>query len=116
MTYQVILQRLAEQDLSEAYSWAAKHAPRTAGRWLDRFQEALGTLAHQPQRCALAKENGKVEVEIRQFLFGKRPSVFRVLFTIDGNTVRILRIRRAQRRFLSRREIDRVIDVDEFQE
>jgi plasmid stabilization system protein ParE len=116
MTYRVVLQRLAEQDLYGAYSWAAERAPHTAGRWLVRFQDSLGTLAHQPQRCPLARENGKVEVEIRQFLFGKRPSVFRVLFTIDGSTVRILRIRRAQRRFLSREEIERALDIDGFQD
>jgi hypothetical protein len=43
---------------------------------------------------------------LRELHFGKRPNVFRVVFTIDGNTVRILRIRRAQRRWLTRRQTE----------
>jgi len=57
----------------------------------------------------LARENRKVDIELREYLFGKRPFVFRVIFTIDGETVRILRIRRAQRRFLTRDEIDEAL-------
>ena len=41
MTYRVILQRLAIQDLDDAFVWAARKAPATASRWLDRFQAAL---------------------------------------------------------------------------
>ena len=41
MTYRVILQRLAIQDLDDAFAWAARKAPATAARWLDRFQAAL---------------------------------------------------------------------------
>ena len=36
MTYRVILQRLAIQDLEDAFVWAARKAPATAARWLDR--------------------------------------------------------------------------------
>ncbi len=109
--YRVVLQRLAVADLQEAYEWAARRAPRTAERWLRRFEEALQTLDRNPQRCPLAREHGKVEGELREFLFGKPPSVFRVVFTIDQDTVRILRsIRRAQRRFLTKQQIDQAMD------
>ena len=106
MTYRVLLQRLARADLAESYNYAACRASLTADRWLDRFQGALGTLAHNPQRCPFARENGKVELELREFHFGKWPNVFRVIFTIDGYLVRILRIRRAQRRLLTRQQIE----------
>jgi hypothetical protein len=43
--------------------------------------------------------------ELREMLFGRRPNVFRTLFTIDGDAVRVLRVRRATRRSLSRREL-----------
>jgi len=104
--YRVRLQRLATNDLDDAYTWAARHAPQTAARWLERFRTALETLDANPQRCPLAKEDAKVDIELREFHFGKRPNVFRVLFTIDGDVVRILRIRRAQRRWLTRRQIE----------
>jgi plasmid stabilization system protein ParE len=106
MNYYVIVQRLARVDLAGAYQYAARRAPQTASRWLDRFERALRTLARNPQRCPFARENGKVEVELREFHFGKRPNVFRVIFTIDEPAVRILRIRRAQRRLLTRRQLE----------
>ncbi|MFO7906788.1 MAG: type II toxin-antitoxin system RelE/ParE family toxin [Planctomycetota bacterium] len=91
-------------------SGAAKHAPQTAARWLDRFQATINTLSAQPERCSHAKENSKVHVELRELHFGRRPNVFRVIFTVEGQTVRVLRIRRAQRRPLTRLEIDEATD------
>lgn len=113
MTYRVVIQRLALQDLHEAYRWAADRAPQAAARWLDRFQASLQTLDHNPGRCPFARENDKVDVELREFLFGKRPYVFRVIFVVDDETVRILRIRRAQRRFLTRAEVEEALEWDE---
>ncbi len=113
MNFQVVLQRLARQDLREAYQWAARHAPETAKRWLDRFQDALRTLESQPERCPFARENLRVDVEIREFHFGKRPYRFRAIYTIEPPVVRILRIRRAQRRPLTRRQIDEALRLDE---
>jgi plasmid stabilization system protein ParE len=106
MTYRVILQRLAIQDLDEAFVWAARKAPATAARWLDRFQADLQRLDTNPQRCPRARQNRKVDVELREILFGKAPNVYRAIFTIDGDTIRVLRIRRAQRRPLTRKQID----------
>lgn len=105
MTYRVILQRLAREDLRAVYRWVAARAPVQALRWLERFERALQTLDQRPERCRLARESGKVSVELREFLFGRRPYVYRVLFFIDGDAVRILRIRRAQRRFMTAAEL-----------
>ena len=113
MTYRVILQRLAIEDLDNAFAWAAQKAPATAARWLERFQATLQRLDTNPQRCPLAREQRKLEVELREILFGKRPNVYRVIFLIDGDTVRVLRIRRAQRRPLTRKQIDEAGDKDE---
>ena len=113
MSYRVVVQRLALQDLEDAYVWAARRAPETAARWLRRFQEALQNLAQKAQQCPLAAENRRSSVELRQWLFGKRPNVFRVIFTIDRDSVRILRILRAQRRFLSRKQLDQAVEPDE---
>jgi plasmid stabilization system protein ParE len=106
MTYKVRLQPLAENDLEEAYLWAAKSAPETAGLWLARFQAALLTLAELPQRCGLAPEHKKLKRELRQLLFGRKPNVFRAVFLMDGNIVQIIRIRRCSRRQLTREELE----------
>ena len=85
MIYQVRLQPAAVEDLDGAYRYAAQNAPAPAARWLQRFQTALQTLEHNPERCPLAPENAKSRRILRQYLFGKRPHVFRVIYAIEGN-------------------------------
>ena len=113
MTFRVVLQRLAIEDLDDAFAWAARRAPATATRWLDRFQATLQRLDTNPQRCPRAREQRKLDAELREIHFGKRPNVYRVVFLIDGDTVRVLRIRRAQRRPMTRKEIDEASDMDQ---
>src|SRR5262245_13456578 len=106
MKYDVRLQPPAVRDLEEAYVWAANHAPLTAERWLARFQEALQTLGTNPLRCAFAPEHRKAKRDLRQLLFGKKPNVFRAVFLIEGEVVRVLRIRRAARRPLKQKDLE----------
>ena len=61
----------------------------------------------------MASENGKFDVELREFLFGKRPYVFRVIFTLDGLAVRVMRIWQSNRRMLSSDELrDAISDLE----
>lgn len=105
MKYRVRLQPAAIDDLDQAYRNAARHAPRTAARWYNRFYEALESLETNPQRCSKASENHRSKRELYQYLYGKRPNVFRVIFTVEDDTVWILRIHRAARRGLTQREL-----------
>ena len=106
-TYRVRLQPNALEDLDEAYRYATQNAPQTAIKWFSRFYEALQTLCTNPTRCMRATEDRKSNRELRQLLYGKRPNIFRAVYTIDekASIVWILRIRRAQRRSLSREEL-----------
>lgn len=113
MTYRVVLQRLAVADLRQAYDYAAERAPAAALRWLNRFEQALQSLEQFPERRSWAKERERVGIDVREFLFGKSPFVFRALFVIAGGVVRILRIRRAQRRNLSAAEMESAIAAGE---
>ena len=82
-----------------------KYAPASAAGWFNRFYDALQTLSPNPERCSLASENRRSKRELRQLLYGRKPNVFRAVFTIEGNTVWVLRIRRAARRPLTRKEL-----------
>jgi plasmid stabilization system protein ParE len=93
--YHVLISATAKQNLREGYEWAAKHAPETAARWLNRFHAALQTLSTNPERCSIAPETELVQREIRQFLFGRQRSIWRALFAIEGDEVRVLHVRRA---------------------
>lgn len=97
MTFRVIVEPRAEQDLVAAYVRAAEHAPDTAARWFNRFHDALKSLAEHPRRCTIAPESQAVGLEVRQLLFGRKQSssCWRALFTILGEDVHVLHIRRA---------------------
>ncbi|HEX5444509.1 MAG TPA: type II toxin-antitoxin system RelE/ParE family toxin [Pirellulales bacterium] len=95
MNYRVVVQPNAKSDLRNYFLTAAEHAPRTAARWLERFEAALASLSLNPCRCALAPENDALEIEIRQLVFGKRRGAFRALFTVVKDEVHVLHIRRA---------------------
>jgi len=110
MTRAVILHQRALADLNEARRYAAKHAPETALRWLNRFEQAIQTLELQAERCPLAKERLKGGFEVREYHFGDLPWVYRVLFVIDGDLVRVLLVRRAQRRGPSSRTLRKSFD------
>jgi plasmid stabilization system protein ParE len=115
MTFRVVLQRLASADVAEAYEWAASRAPDEASKWVSRLEKTLGTLAEHPDQCPLARESSKVAIEVRELLFGRRPYVFRVLYVIDGDVVRILRILRAQQRFLTKSQIEEALKPDHLE-
>ena len=105
-THKVIIHRYAMADLEETYRFAWNNGGNQASAWYERFVEHLKSLDHMPERCPIARESKRVFLEVRELHFGRSPNVFRILFTIDGNTVRILRIVRAQRRSPSWRTIE----------
>jgi plasmid stabilization system protein ParE len=101
MNYRVVVTAAAKQNLRSAYHWAAERAPYTAAAWLSRFERELETLSCSPRRGEIAPENSLVEEEIRHLIFGRRQSAYRALYTIVGDEVRILHIRRAVRDWAS---------------
>jgi plasmid stabilization system protein ParE len=95
MMHKVILLGRAERELREATAHIAQQAPETAERWFNSFIAALDTLAENPNRCGLAPESDLFPDEIRQFLYRTKSRYpTRALFTIVGEEVRILMIRR----------------------
>jgi plasmid stabilization system protein ParE len=106
MKYRVVLSPRAVRDLSKAHLWASSHAPATAARWLNRFHAALQTLSENPQRCGIADESELVEREIREFLFGRHRSVWRALFTVRADEVRVLHVRRASMDTATSEDVD----------
>ena len=48
----------------------------------------------------LAPESSRFPFEVRQLLYGRKPHVYRILFTIEGDTVHVLHIRRPRQQLL----------------
>ena len=82
MAYHVEITPEAERDLDEAYRYIAEGSPLNALRWWRRFY----VVAERP-------ESEAVPFEVRQKLYGK----YRILFTIQGDRVIVLRVRHAAR-------------------
>ena len=85
-------------DLEKYYRFVWKQGGNQASAWYDRFIAHLKSLDRTPQRCPIARESKRVYFEVGEMHFGQHPNVFRILFTIDSDIVRILCIVRAQRR------------------
>lgn len=89
MSYQIILEEEAEQDIEAATAWMAQYSPEKATQWYFDIQEAIDSLQTFPFRCPLARESEMFGAEIRHLIFGK----YRILFTVIDETVYVLRVR-----------------------
>lgn len=99
MAFRVEISAQAERDAEEILDWLlSQHAGDAGIRWFLAMEEAIASLAEFPKRCSLAPENARFPFEVRQLLYGNKPHIYRILFTIDVETVKILHIRHARRR------------------
>src|SRR5271155_3536848 len=101
MTYHVIVTTTADDEAMEAVRWYAERSPDAAQRWHDGLARAIDNLAWMPTRCPVSPDDSKaLGCEVRILLYGKRPGVYRILFSLIGDTVWILRIRHSARDLL----------------
>ncbi len=96
MTHTVIVSPRALADIQRNAGWMARHfSVRSADRWLAGTEAAVQSLAVRPERCPEADEAADLGLDLRVLFHGRRPHVFRILFTIDGATVNVHRVRHA---------------------
>jgi plasmid stabilization system protein ParE len=101
MAFRVEPTARAKQDLDVILEWLLSNETGDAGlRWFRRLWDAVTSLAEMPQRCPIAPENADFPFEVRQLLYGHKPHVYRILFTIDEGTVVVLHIRHGRRKYL----------------
>jgi toxin ParE1/3/4 len=98
MAFLVKTSAAAEQSANTILEWlVSQHAGDTGVRWFLAMQDAIASLAAFPKRCSIAPENAEFPFEVRQLFYGRKPHVYRILFTIEGETVHILHIRHGRR-------------------
>lgn len=100
--YTVELDPRAIDDIENALAWLSEKAPSELPEWIDALESKIRSLETMPERCPLAPENHQweSELELRQLLFDRYPSIYRIIFTVLENTVRVLQVRHGSRRFL----------------
>jgi plasmid stabilization system protein ParE len=98
MTFRVEITASAEQDANAILDWLlSEHAGETGMRWFAALEDAIASLAEFPSRCRLAPENAVFPFEVRHLLYGRKPHVYRILFTIEETTVYVLHVRHGRR-------------------
>ena len=98
MTFRVEVTAEAERDADAILEWLLSHqAGDTGTRWFKALEDAIASLAEFPRRCALAPESKVFPLEVRHLLYGHTPHVYRILFTIEGDSVFVLHIRHGRR-------------------
>ena len=106
ITYRVEPTDKALADAGEAYFWINDQSAAAALRWYEGLMKAFRSLEKKPLRCPLAPESAFFEEEIRQLIYGK----YRILFTVAGETVFVLRVRHSAQEHLKPEEDE---DIEE---
>jgi plasmid stabilization system protein ParE len=91
----------------EAFRWFLERNPIHAVEWYDGLVDIIETLSRHPERCARAAEDRRRRRGIRQLLYGRGDTTFRILFVAKKKEklVHVLRIRHGGRRRLRRKDL-----------
>ena len=96
MAHAIIVNPRARAEIRSNAEWLRQnYSAASAARWNTSIVAAIGTLANHPERCPLAEESPDLGLDLRELLHGRRRHVFRILFTIDGETVYVHSVRHA---------------------
>ena len=86
----------ARADVRRNASWLQRtFSKRTAEQWNHGIIADISTLALHPEQHPLAEETIALGIMLRCKLHGRRPHVFRILFTVTDDSVQVLRVRHA---------------------
>lgn len=100
MQYQVIITPSAKADIFEINTWLLENYPALAESWLWGISQAVTSLSKFPERCPVSAESEAFDVVVRQLLYGKKPNVYRILFSIQEEKVYVLRVRSTKQQSL----------------
>ena len=107
MRFEVIITPSAKADIFETRTWLLENYPDTADQWLWQISQCVATLAKFPARCPISEESLAFDVEVRQLLCGKKPHIYRILFSIYNEKVHVLRVRYTrQQRLIDQTEVE----------
>jgi plasmid stabilization system protein ParE len=85
----------ARADIQSTVAWLSQRSPWAAARRHAGLLASIRTLSKNPERCALADEAEELSLALRELLYGRRRDIFCILFTIEEQTVNVLRVRHA---------------------
>jgi plasmid stabilization system protein ParE len=94
MIYRIDFSSTAKSEADAAFlRFAQFTSSDRAQNWYQGLVKAIASLQEMPRRCAIAPENEFFSQEIRQLLYGRGQSKYRILFTVlDDQTIPTIRI------------------------
>lgn len=105
VAHTIITRARARADVRGYLLWlTANRSAAVASRWLGRYDAAIATVADDPRRFPEAEEAADLGFDLREATLRQGRTHYRILFTISGDTVNILRVRHAAQ--------DRLTDAD----
>ncbi len=101
MKYRIEISSVAEAEADSAFLRLSQTtSPSNAAQWYSGLFKAIDSLSQMPRRCPLDRENEYFSPKIRQLLYTKGRTAYRVLFAIleepEIPIIRILHIRHAR--------------------
>jgi plasmid stabilization system protein ParE len=107
MSYRVQVLPAAELDAWKIFRLLNKKSRSGADRWYAAFLDATDELSDRPERRALAPEAKRVQRPIREAFFKTpRGLLYRLIYLIVDDEVRVLRVRAPGHRPLRRKDLD----------
>jgi plasmid stabilization system protein ParE len=85
----------AMADINVAVAWRGQRFLSDGTRVYAGILTAIRSLAASPDRCPSAYEAADLGLDLRELLYGRRRNVYRIVFTIVGQRVNVLRVRHA---------------------
>lgn len=98
MERRVEVSPLASLQIDRILERIAEESPERAAKWQRRLFETIRSLRKLPtSRPVAPEETEKFGVEIREFVYGKRRGIFRILYAVRADAIRIVSVRHASR-------------------
>lgn len=92
--YRIVVLEPASRDVQEQYDYIRQRSPTGAESWYEAYLNALESLRSDPLGPSVAPEDEHVEEIIRQVFFRtRRGHPYRIVYTVIGDEVRVLRLR-----------------------
>ena len=106
MAHIIDLLPLAQADMRHVYSQIERFVSReSAEKWFSGIMSEIRSLDFMPESCPLADEAADLGFELRMALFGRRRHVYRILFEIVGESIKVHRVRHAAQDVLTEDDI-----------
>ncbi len=97
MNYRILLTERFTNHLAEIGDYIARDNPSRALSWVGEVEKRVMQLDTFPEALPYARENENYPIELRQLVFGRGRSKYRVIFTVKSDEVVVLDIRHSAR-------------------